>query len=188
MADMTVPCPVCHGNRYNEATLSVKFRNHSIADILHMSVDQACLTFESFDRLYSKLDCLRKVGLGYMSLGQSSSTLSGGEAQRIKLSLALAGRNHGESQGQTLYFLDEPTNGLHIDDVQLIINVLLGVVDQGNTVVVIEHNLDLVRAADWLIDLGPGGGDEGGHIIFQGTHSDILKCAKSETGKVLNSD
>ena len=181
MADMSVPCVSCHGERYNDATLTVKFRNHSIADVLKMSVDQAVDHFKAFDRLHAKLLCLQQVGLGYLALGQPSTTLSGGEAQRIKLSVALAAR----SDGGTIYLLDEPTTGLHVHDVQLIMNVLSGIVDRGNTVIVIEHNLDVIRCADWIIDLGPDAGEQGGEIVVAGSLQDVMACAESETGKAL---
>ena len=181
MADMSVPCGSCHGKRYNEATLAVKFRNYSIADVLQMSVDQAVNHFQAFDRLHAKLFSLQQVGLGYLSLGQPSTTLSGGEAQRIKLSVALASR----SEAGTIYLLDEPTTGLHVHDVQLIMNVLAGIVDRGNTVIVIEHNLDVIRCADWVIDLGPDAGEQGGEVVVAGSLRDVMDCADSETGKSL---
>ena len=181
MADVNVPCEACHGARYNQPTLSVTFRNQSIADVLESSVDDALQTFDAFDGLRAKLHCLQKVGLGYLKLGQPSPTLSGGESQRIKLATALA----SPGRGGAIYLLDEPTCGLHSHDVQLITNVLAEIVQNGNTVIVIEHNLDLIRNADQIIDLGPDAGQHGGEVVVAGNLQDVMDCERSETGKAL---
>ena len=181
LPDVYVPCDVCHGKRYNRETLEVKYKGKSIADVLDMTIDEACVFFENLPKICRKIETLKDVGLGYVKLGQSSTTLSGGEAQRVKLSTELSKR----STGSTVYVLDEPTTGLHIADVHKLINILNRLVDAGNTVVVIEHNLDVIKVADHIIDLGPEGGDEGGELVFTGTPEDCAKCEKSYTGQFL---
>ena len=181
LSDVYVPCEVCHGARYNRDTLEIKYKGKSIADILDMTVDEACVFFENQSRIYNKVKTLKDVGLGYIKLGQPSTQLSGGEAQRVKLSYELSKR----STGKTLYILDEPTTGLHIDDVAKLIDIIQKLVNGGNTVVVIEHNLDVIKCADYIIDLGPEGGEKGGEIIATGTPEEIVKVKKSYTGKYL---
>lgn len=181
LADVFVDCDKCHGSRYNDETLAVKYKDKSIADVLNMTVDEAFRFFVNIPQISRKLELLRRVGLGYIKLGQSSLDLSGGEAQRIKLSKELAAR----STGKTLYILDEPTTGLHFEDIKMLLSVLQELVDSGNTVVVIEHNLDVIKVADWVVDLGPGGGDAGGNIIAVGTPEQIAKNKNSATGKYL---
>jgi excinuclease ABC subunit A len=181
LADVFVPCEVCKGRRFNEATLRVRFKGLSIADVLGLSVDEALEVFANHPRLAAGLRTLAEVGLGYIHLGQPSPTLSGGEAQRIKLARELSKL----ATGRTLYILDEPTTGLHFDDLKKLLHVLGRLVDAGNTVVVIEHNLDVVRSADWVIDLGPEGGDEGGHVVAAGTPEEVAKCKASYTGRFL---
>ena len=181
LPDMYVPCDVCKGQRYNRETLEIKYKDKSIADVLNMTVDEAYEFFQNHRPVLEKCNLLKQVGLGYITLGQSAVTLSGGEAQRIKLAKELSRR----STGKTLYILDEPTTGLHFADVQKLLEVLQALVNQGNTVVVIEHNLDVIKSADYLIDLGPEGGQGGGQIIATGTPEQVAKCAQSWTGKYL---
>lgn len=182
LSDVYVPCEVCKGKRYNRETLEVKYKGKNIDDVLNMTVEEALKFFENIPRIENKLRTLNDVGLGYIRLGQPSTQLSGGEAQRIKLAYELSKR----STGKTLFILDEPTTGLHIDDVSRLVEILQRLVDAGNTVVVIEHNLDMIKCADYLIDLGPEGGDKGGTIIKTGTPEQICKEEKSYTGKYLN--
>src|SRR5207302_9426655 len=179
--DVYVPCEVCHGTRYSREVQEVKFRGHSISDVLDMTVDEAMGVFENVPRIVRKLRTLRDVGLGYIRLGQPATQLSGGEAQRVKLSTELSRRD----TGKTIYVLDEPTTGLHYFDVERLLTVLHRLVDHGNTVVVIEHNLDVLKTADWLIDLGPEGGDKGGYVIAEGTPEQLSANAKSSTGEYL---
>lgn len=181
LADLWVTCPVCEGRRYNHETLQVKFKDKSISDVLDMDIQQALVLFENVPRIAEKLRTLHDVGLDYIKLGQPSPTLSGGEAQRIKLAKELSRRG----TGSTLYLLDEPTTGLHFHDIRLLLKVLQDLVDLGNTVLVIEHNLDVIKAADWLIDIGPEGGEAGGHVVFTGTPDEIVHCAPSHTGRSL---
>ena len=181
MADIYVPCEVCHGKRYNRETLEVKYRGKSISDVLDMTVEEAMDVFENHEPIMVKLKTLYDVGLGYMRLGQSSTTLSGGEAQRVKLATELSRR----ATGRTLVLLDEPTTGLHMDDVSRLVTVLQRLTDAGNTVLVIEHNLDIIKTADYVIDLGPEGGDEGGSIVAQGTPETIAQAENSYTGQFL---
>jgi excinuclease ABC subunit A len=181
LPDLYVTCNTCDGARFNRATLQVHYRNKSIADVLRMAVADAVTFFENFAGIHRTLECLRDVGLGYLPLGQPSTTLSGGEAQRIKLATQLA----RVDTGKTLYLLDEPTTGLHFDDIRRLLDVLNQLVDRGNTVIVIEHNLDVVKTADWLIDLGPEGGDGGGHIVATGTPEQIAAIADNHTGRFL---
>jgi excinuclease ABC subunit A len=181
LADVFVPCEVCRGLRYNEATLDVKYKGKSIADVLATSVDDAIEIFAAYPALVRVLRTLSEVGLGYMLLGQPAPTLSGGEAQRVKLS-----RELGKAQtAKSLYVLDEPTTGLHPDDVRKLLGVLDRLVDKGATVIVIEHALDVVKCADWVVDLGPEGGGRGGEILAQGTPEEIVKVARSSTGRFL---
>ena len=179
--DVYVPCEVCHGKRYNRETLEVKFKGKSIADVLDMTVDEAYEFFINIERLKVKLQTLKDVGLGYIKLGQSATTLSGGEAQRVKLATELSKR----STGKTIYVLDEPTTGLHSYDVRKLIDIIQRLTEGGNTVVVIEHNLDVIKCADYIIDLGPEGGDGGGTIVATGTPEEVVKVEKSYTGKYL---
>jgi len=181
LPDVYVPCEVCNGKRYNRETLEVKYRGASIADVLDMTVDQALIHFENIPAIRQRLQTLQDVGLGYIKLGQPAPTLSGGEAQRVKLASELCRK----STGKTLYFLDEPTTGLHFADIEKLINVLQRLVDMGNTVIVIEHNLDVIKVADYIIDLGPEGGDRGGYIIAEGTPEEIAQNPKSYTGMFL---
>ncbi|MFO7904840.1 MAG: excinuclease ABC subunit UvrA [Pirellulaceae bacterium] len=181
LADVWVDCPVCQGHRYNHETLQVRFKGKSIADVLEMDVQQALQLFENIPRVEHKLRTLHKVGLDYLQLGQPSPTLSGGEAQRIKLARELVKR----STGRTLYLLDEPTTGLHFADIQLLLDVLQGFVDVGNTVLVVEHHLDVIKQADWIVDLGPEGGEEGGRVVAAGTPEQVARCKQSHTGRAL---
>jgi len=176
-----VPCDVCKGKRYNRETLEIKYKGRSIADVLDMTVDEALTFFDAIPRIKRKLRTLADVGLGYITLGQAATTLSGGEAQRVKLSTELSRRD----TGRTLYILDEPTVGLHFADVQRLLDVLHRLVDAGNTVLVIEHNLDVIKTADWIIDLGPEGGDFGGEVIAEGTPEAVAQGAGSYTGQYL---
>ena len=182
LPDVYVPCEVCHGKRYNRETLQVKYKGKNIADVLNMRVEEALGFFENLTSIYNKLKTLFDVGLGYIKLGQSATSLSGGEAQRVKLSTELAKRN----TGKTIYLSDEPTTGLHTDDVKKLIGILQRLVSMGNTVVVIEHNLDVIKTADYIIDLGKEGGDKGGYILAQGTPEDIILAKESYTGQFLS--
>jgi len=181
LADVFVPCEACHGRRFNDATLEVTTKGHSIADILDLSVRQAREVFAHHPRIMTILDTLMDVGLGYIKLGQSAITLSGGEAQRIKLARELAKRD----TGRTLYILDEPTTGLHFLDIRMLLTVLQRLVASGNTVIIIEHNLDVIKTADWIIDLGPEGGCAGGRIMAEGAPETVAKARKSYTGRYL---
>lgn len=181
LPDIYVPCEVCKGKRYNRETLEVKYKGKNISDVLEMTAEEACLFFENIPKIARKMKTLCDVGLGYVKLGQSATTLSGGEAQRVKLATELSKR----ATGRTIYILDEPTTGLHAADVHKLIEVLQTLVDSGNTVVVIEHNLDVIKTADYIIDLGPEGGDRGGEIIATGTPEQVAECEGSYTGKYL---
>ena len=181
LPDVYIQCDECKGTRYNRETLEIKFKDKSIADVLNMTVDEGCEYFENISNIKTKLLTLKKVGLGYIKIGQQATTLSGGEAQRIKLAKELSKR----STGKTLFILDEPTTGLHFADIELLLGVLERLKNQGNTVVVIEHNLDVIKTADWIIDLGPEGGSDGGEIVAEGTPEDVAKVKKSFTGKFL---
>jgi excinuclease ABC subunit A len=176
-----VTCEVCGGRRYDRETLEVKWKGRSIADVLDLTVAEAFDMLGNIPAVRSRLDVLREVGLDYLRLGQPGTTLSGGEAQRVKLARELARR----ATGRTLYVLDEPTTGLHFDDVRRLLDVLGRLVDAGNTVLLIEHNLDVVKSADYVIDLGPEGGDRGGRVVVTGTPMDIAACTESFTGAVL---
>jgi excinuclease ABC subunit A len=181
LPDVYVTCDVCKGKRYNRETLDVLFKGKSIADVLDMTVEEALGFFKAVPRVRSVLELLHRVGLDYIHVGQQATTLSGGEAQRVKLAKELSKR----ATGRTLYILDEPTTGLHFHDVAKLLEVLHELVEQGNTVVVIEHNLEVIKTADWLIDLGPEGGDGGGEIVAAGTPEDIAKAKRSYTGQFL---
>jgi excinuclease ABC subunit A len=181
LPDVYIECEECKGTRYNRETLEVRYKGKSIADVLDMSVEEAMKLFENIPSIRNKLETLSRVGLDYIKLGQSSTTLSGGEAQRIKLTRELAKR----ATGKTLYLLDEPTTGLHFDDTKKLIKVLDDLVAKGNTVIVIEHNLDVIKSADYLIDIGPDGGDAGGEIIATGTPENVADVTKSYTGQFL---
>jgi len=181
LPDVYITCEVCHGKRYNHETLEIRFKGKNIFEILDMSVDEAAEFFKNIPSVYKKLETLQEVGLGYIKLGQSATTLSGGEAQRIKLATELSKR----STGKTLYILDEPTTGLHFADVKKLLHVLHTLVEKGNTVIVIEHNLDVIKTSDHIIDLGPEGGDGGGSVVAEGTPEDIIKVKTSHTGKFL---
>jgi excinuclease ABC subunit A len=181
LPDVYVTCDVCKGHRYNRETLEVKFKGKSIADTLEMTVEEAKDFFAAVPSIREKMETLDRVGLGYIHVGQQATTLSGGEAQRVKLSKELSKR----ATGRTLYILDEPTTGLHFHDVAKLLEVLHELVDQGNTVIVIEHNLEVIKTADWIIDLGPEGGDGGGEIVAAGTPEDVVKVKRSYTGAFL---
>jgi len=181
LPDVYIECEECHGKRYNKDVLEIEYKGKNIAQVLEMSVDEARDFFKNIPSVDQKLVTLKEVGLGYMRLGQASTTLSGGEAQRIKLATELARRD----TGRTLYILDEPTTGLHFDDIKKLLNVLAQLVMRGNSVLIIEHSLDIIRNADWVIDLGPEGGERGGYIVTQGEIGDIIKNQKSYTGKYL---
>jgi excinuclease ABC subunit A len=183
LPDVYVQCEVCGGRRYNHETLSVHYNGYSIADLLETPVSDVLQILENIPQVKQKLQTLVDVGLGYIHLGQSAVTLSGGEAQRIKLARELGKRQ----TGKTLYLLDEPTTGLHFDDVRKLLDVLHRLTDLGNTVIIIEHNLDVIRNADWILDLGPEGGEEGGRIVAQGTPEQVARVKKSYTGQALTS-
>jgi excinuclease ABC subunit A len=173
LPDVYVPCEICKGKRYNRETLEVKYKGKNITEILEMTIEEACEFFKPIPKIYRKLETLEQVGLGYVRMGQPATTLSGGEAQRIKLAAELSKR----STGRTIYILDEPTTGLHFEDVKKLLGVLHKLVDQGNTVLVIEHNLDVIKTADWIIDMGPEGGNGGGHVVVTGTPEDLAAYA-----------
>ena len=181
LADVYVPCEVCRGRRYNRETLEVLYKGKNIADVLDMTAEEALGFFENLPKIRQKVQTLVDVGLGYIKLGQSSTTLSGGEAQRVKLATELSRR----ATGRTIYILDEPTTGLHMADVHRLIDILQLLADAGNTVLVIEHNLDVIKVADHIIDLGPEGGAGGGTIVAQGTPDEVAACPESFTGQYL---
>jgi excinuclease ABC subunit A len=181
LPDVFVTCEVCRGARYNRETLEVKYKGKSIAEVLDMTVNQAARFLENIPRIHAKLETLREVGLGYIKLGQSATTLSGGEAQRVKLAKELAKR----ATGKTIYILDEPTTGLHFADIRKLLDVLHRLVDTGNTVVIIEHNLDVIKTADHVIDLGPEGGSRGGEVVACGTPEEVSRSSLSHTGRYL---
>jgi excinuclease ABC subunit A len=181
LPDVYVECDVCHGQRYQREVLEIHYKEKNIADVLNMTVEEAMHFFKNLPAIHQKLATLFEVGLGYIKLGQSATTLSGGEAQRIKLATELSRR----PTGQTLYILDEPTTGLHFEDTRRLLGILNRLVDRGNTVMIIEHNLDVIRSVDWIIDLGPEGGNKGGEIVAVGTPREVAKNKKSYTGKYL---
>jgi excinuclease ABC subunit A len=181
LPNVFVPCEVCKGKRYNRETLEVKYKGKNISEVLEMTVAEGLEFFGSIPKIKRRLDTLNDVGLGYIKIGQSSTTLSGGEAQRVKLAAELSKR----STGKTVYILDEPTTGLHSADVHMLIDVLQRLVASGNTVILIEHNLDVIKTADYVIDLGPEGGDMGGEIVAQGTPEQVAACEGSFTGQYL---
>ena len=184
LPDVYVPCEVCHGKRYNRETLEVRYKGKSIADVLDMTIDQAVEFFENVPTLRHKIKVLQDVGLGYIKLGQSSTTLSGGESQRVKLATELSKRD----TGKTLYILDEPTTGLHFEDIRVLINVLNRLVEKGNTIIVIEHNLDVIKMADYLIDMGPDGGRRGGQVVATGTPEQVVTAGKGFTAQYLKNE
>jgi excinuclease ABC subunit A len=181
LADVYVTCDVCRGRRYNRETLEITYKGKNIADILDMTIDEALSFFRAVPTVAEKLSTMQEVGLGYLTLGQSASTLSGGEAQRVKLATELAKR----SGSKTLYILDEPTTGLHVSDVDTLLRVLMKLRDAGNTLIVIEHNLDVIKCADWVLDLGPEGGEKGGRIVAEGTPETVAESPQSYTGQYL---
>jgi excinuclease ABC subunit A len=181
LPDVYVHCESCQGSRYNRETLDVRYKGKTIAEVLEMTVDEGAEFFDAIPALKNRLSTLQQVGLGYIHLGQSATTLSGGEAQRVKLSRELARR----ATGDTLYILDEPTTGLHFEDVRKLLEVLHALVERGNTVVVIEHNLDVIKTADWIVDMGPEGGDKGGSVVVAGTPEEVAACEASWTGRYL---
>jgi len=181
LPDVYVECEECHGKRYNKEALEIEYRGKNISGVLEMTIEEALEFFKHIPAVKQKLHTLTEVGLGYVQLGQPAPSLSGGEAQRVKLATELSRRD----TGKTLYILDEPTTGLHFFDIENLMKVLMGLVDKGNSVVVIEHNLEIIRNADWIIDLGPEGGDEGGGIVAEGAPKDIAKVKKSYTGQYL---
>jgi excinuclease ABC subunit A len=181
LPDVYVDCEVCGGHRFNEETLDIKYKGKSISDVLAMSIKEAAAFFAPIPSIAHSLQIINEMGLGYLTLGQPSPTLSGGEAQRIKLAYEFC----RPSRGRTLFVLDEPTTGLHFGDIEKLLKVLQGLVDRGNTVAIIEHNLDIVRAADYVIDLGPEGGDKGGYLVFAGTPEELVQADGSSTGATL---
>ena len=181
LPDVYVHCEKCNGKRYNRETLEIRYKGKSIADVLAMTVEEAVEFFQAVPFIYRKIKVLEEVGLGYITLGQSAVTLSGGEAQRVKLSTELSKRD----TGKTFYILDEPTTGLHFEDIKHLLNVLNKLVDRGNTVLVIEHNMDVIKVADHIIDIGPEGGDGGGKVLFEGTPEDIIKNNESYSAEFL---
>jgi excinuclease ABC subunit A len=183
LPDVFVKCPICNGKRYNREILEVEYNGKNIADVLDMTVEEACKFFAKEPLVYEKFKALKDVGLGYIRIGQPATTLSGGEAQRIKLAKELSKRD----TGNTIYILDEPTTGLHSDDIKKLLSVLHKLVEQGNTVIVIEHNLDVVKTSDWIIDIGPRGGNKGGYIVAQGTPEEVAQNENSLTGQYLRS-
>jgi excinuclease ABC subunit A len=184
LPDVYVPCEKCNGKRYNRETLEIRYKGKSISDVLDMTVDEAVEFFAPVHYLYRKIKVLQEVGLGYISLGQSAVTLSGGEAQRVKLATELSKKD----TGKTFYILDEPTTGLHFQDIRHLLDVLNKLVDRGNTVLVIEHNMDVIKVADYIIDLGPEGGEGGGEVLFQGLPEDLLKVKRSHTALFLKQE
>ena len=181
LPDVYVMCDECQGKRYNRETLDILYKGKSINDVLNMTVEEAYQFFDAIPVVHRRLETLMEVGLSYITLGQNATTLSGGEAQRVKLSRELSKRD----TGKTVYILDEPTTGLHFHDIAQLLKVIHTLRDKGNTIIIIEHNLDVIKTADWLIDIGPEGGAKGGNIIFAGTPEEITQCKESYTGKYL---
>ena len=184
LPDVYVPCEVCQGKRYNRETLEVRYKGKSIADILDMTINQAVEFFEAVPNILQKIKTIQDVGLGYIKLGQSSTTLSGGESQRVKLATELSKKD----TGKTVFILDEPTTGLHFEDIRILIDVLQRLVDRGNTVIVIEHNLDVIRMADYIIDMGLEGGRNGGQVVVTGTPEEVANSGKGYTSKFLKTE
>jgi excinuclease ABC subunit A len=184
LPDVMVPCEACQGKRYNRETLEVRFKGKSIADVLDMTINIAVEFFENQPNIYQKIKTLQDVGLGYLKLGQPSKTLSGGESQRVKLATELSKRD----SGNTLYVLDEPTTGLHFDDIRVLMQVIHRLVDKGNTVIIIEHNIDVIKQADYIIDMGPDGGRNGGRVVICGSPEEIRQCQDSLTGEALRQE
>lgn len=184
LPDVMVPCEVCHGKRYNRETLEVRYKGKSIADVLDMTINQAVEFFANVPSILQKIKTLQDVGLGYIKLGQPSTTLSGGESQRVKLATELSKRD----TGRTLYILDEPTTGLHFEDIRILMDVLERIVDRGNTVIVIEHNLDVIKLADHIIDMGPEGGRGGGRLLVAGTPEEVAKSDEGYTARFLKAE
>ena len=184
LPDIQVPCEECHGKRYNRETLEVRYKGKSIADVLDMTINQAVEFFENVPEILRKIKTIQDVGLGYIKLGQPSTTLSGGESQRVKLATELSKRD----TGKTVYILDEPTTGLHFEDIRILMQVLRRLVDRGNTVIVIEHNLDVIRQADWIIDMGPEGGRRGGEVLTVGTPEEVAMSQKGYTPRFLKQE
>ena len=181
LPDVYIPCEICHGTRYNSETLNIKYKGKNIADVLDMRVSEAVKFFENVPKIKSKLQVLEDVGIGYVKLGQSATTLSGGEAGRVKLAKEL----QKKATGKTLFIMDEPTTGLHSDDIKRLLAIIQKIVDNKDTVIVIEHNLDMIKCADYIIDIGPEGGEKGGEIVALGTPEEIVKVKKSYTGEFL---
>jgi excinuclease ABC subunit A len=181
LPDVYVPCEVCHGRRYNRETLEVRYKGKSISDVLDMTINQAVEFFEAIPKIRQKLKTLQDVGLGYIKVGQSCTTLSGGESQRVKLATELSKRD----TGKTFYILDEPTTGLHFEDIRVLMLILQRLVDKGNTVLIIEHNLDVIKLADHIIDMGPEGGRGGGQVVVTGTPEEVARCKASKTSRFL---
>ncbi|MFT6961665.1 MAG: excinuclease ABC subunit A [Flammeovirgaceae bacterium] len=184
LPDVYVDCESCRGKRYNRETLEIRFKGKSISDVLDMTVEQASTFFEKLPKIYRKVKALADVGLGYITLGQHATTISGGEAQRVKLATELSKRD----TGKTFYILDEPTTGLHFQDIKLLLGVLNALVDKGNTVLIIEHNLDVIKVADHIIDIGPEGGEGGGEVVAKGTPEQVAKVKESYTGSFLKGE
>jgi excinuclease ABC subunit A len=184
LPDVYVNCEVCNGKRYNRETLEIRYKGKSISDVLDMTINEAVDFFESYPKIHRKLKTIQEVGLGYITLGQQSTTLSGGEAQRIKLATELS----RPETGNTLYILDEPTTGLHFEDIRVLLDVLQRLVDRGNSVLVIEHNMDVIKVADWIIDMGPDGGRRGGQIMFEGTPEDLAQQPNNDTAIYLKEE
>jgi excinuclease ABC subunit A len=184
LPDVYVPCEACHGKRYNRETLEVRYKGKSIADVLDLTINQAVEFFENIPTIYAKVKTLQSIGLGYIKLGQPSTTLSGGESQRVKLATELTKKD----TGRTLYILDEPTTGLHFEDIRILLEVLNKLVDKGNTVIVIEHNMDVIKSADYVIDMGPDGGRGGGYVMGTGTPEEIADMKDSPTGVFLKDE
>ena len=184
LPNVMVPCETCHGKRYNRETLEIRFKGKNIAEVLDMTVNQAVDFFSNIPNILHKIKVLQDVGLGYLKLGQSSTTLSGGESQRVKLATELSKKD----TGKTLYILDEPTTGLHFEDIRVLMNVLNRLVDKGNTVIVIEHNMDVIKTADHIIDLGPEGGYDGGNIVFTGTPEELAASNSGQTAPYVRKE
>ena len=184
LPDVYINCDDCQGKRFNRETLEIRYKGKSISDVLNMTINESCDFFENFPKILRKLKTLKSVGLGYVTLGQQSTTLSGGEAQRIKLASELSKKD----TGKTIYILDEPTTGLHFQDIKVLLEMINKLVNKGNTVIIIEHNMDVIKTADHIIEIGPNGGKLGGQIIFNGTPEELIKIEKSPTAKYLKKE